>query len=78
MSWITTIISFVLTTPSLGITYIIIIKYFPHNINTSKHTILSHYLHMYLPWYKIMINESSRQKLYSSLGQNLNHIFLDL
>ncbi|KHG19376.1 D(2) dopamine receptor [Gossypium arboreum] len=76
-SWITTIISFVLTTPSLGIKYIIIIKLFPHNINTSKHTILSHYLHMHLPRYKMMINESIHQKLYSSLGQDPNHVFLD-
>ncbi|KHG07433.1 Early transcription factor 70 kDa subunit [Gossypium arboreum] len=77
MSWITTIISFVLTTPSLGTTYIII-KYFSHSINTSKHTILSHYLHMYLPRYKMMINEPIRRKLYSSLDQDPNHIFLNL
>ncbi|KHG23178.1 V-type proton ATPase subunit a protein [Gossypium arboreum] len=78
MSWITTIISFVLTTPSLGITYIIIIKYFPYNINTSKHTLSSHYLHMYLPRYKMMINEPIYRKLYSSLDQDSNHVFLDL
>ncbi|KHF98376.1 Holliday junction ATP-dependent DNA helicase RuvA [Gossypium arboreum] len=53
-------------------------KHLSHIVNTSKYNTLSHYLHMHVPRYKMMVIEPNRHILYSFLDQDPVHVFLDI